>query len=293
MSAQFVGRSPRARWFAGTRVTPALHGAALYRCAACNFLQRSPLLAEDAYGQLYRAAVDRWAQPHPRPDQVRIKDYIQARHPAPASILDIGCSSGDFLKLLGPAYSKYGVEPSLTAAENAQTKGIAIVAASTSDFFAQSSKYRVITAIDVIEHVPEPLNFLLKCAEHLEEGGEIIVSTGNADASAWRVIGPSYYYCHNFEHISFISPAWCKAAAVAGLQCEVLEGGFRHTQRPKAVEQVNVKKVLRTAVEYGLSSLERLTLMQLPGESRRLGPWFSVGEPGIFRDHFLVSFRPA
>ncbi len=291
MQTSFVGRAARGRWFAGASLEPPLFGGALFRCANCDLLQRSPILPQGKYEALYKSAGERWAQSQLRPDQLQVRDYICKSYLQAAKVLDIGCSSGDLLHSLGPRYQKFGIEPSLVAAAKARCLDISIIATSVAELKNENLKFDVITAVDIIEHIPNPFEFLLDLSKHLSPGGEIIVSTGNSRARAWVLIGPSYYYSHNFEHISFISPAWCKYVAANGLSSEVINMRFRHEDRLKSNNVRRPKKVLRTVIEQCASLFERAVLMRFPGSGKRLGPWFSVGEPGIFKDHFLVAFR--
>jgi SAM-dependent methyltransferase len=81
------------------------------------------------------------------------------------------------------------------------------------DLPAVKLKFDVITAFDVIEHVEEPVRFLGILADKLKPGGDIIISTGNTSAKAWRFLGSRYWYCWYPEHIVFINPAWATGAA--------------------------------------------------------------------------------
>jgi SAM-dependent methyltransferase len=252
-------------------------------------LQRDPILSEAAYVQLYQASGDFWPQASLRPDQLKVRNYILKSLPHGGRVLDIGCSAGALLLSLGDSYEKYGVEPAAESASKAASKGVRIVAESVGTLARQSQSFDLICAVDVIEHVADPLNFLRQLVTHLKPNGEIVVSTGNSEARVWQWVGPSYYYSHHFEHVSFISPKWCEFVQGKGIRHKIVERSFRHEVADQS--KLLIKRWLKFAIKLGLMGLERNLLMRLPGTARRLGPRLLVGEPGLFADHLLVSFK--
>jgi 2-polyprenyl-3-methyl-5-hydroxy-6-metoxy-1,4-benzoquinol methylase len=285
---RFVGRSPRARWFAGARLQTALYGGALYRCAQCDLLQRSPILSDADYVKLYESSGDHWQQDTLRPDQQRVRAYILGSLPQGGRVLDIGCAAGALLASLGSHFEKFGVEPAAEAAAKATSKGVTILADAFSSLPQQHRGFDLICAVDVIEHVADPLSFLRQLLGHLAPGGEIVVSTGNAATPIWQCVGPAYYYSHCFEHVSFISPKWCAFIRSQAIEHKFIERSFRHEVAHQS--RHDMKRWLKFTLKLALSWLERCTVMQLPGTARRLGPRLMVGEPGLFPDHMLVAF---
>lgn len=169
-------------------------------------------------------------------------------------------------------------------------RNVSLVGRSIDDLSSCKLEFDLITATDVIEHVAKPIEFVDALARNLRPGGRILVSTGNSRALAWRVSGASYYYSHLFEHIAFILPRWFKWAAEHGLPNDVLESEFEHRQ---ADSPTGVRRWARFGL-FGArlvaSKLERAVQMRLPTITRRLGTRLIVGEPGLFRDHLMVSF---
>ena len=75
------------------------------------------------------------------------------------------------------------------------------------------SKFDVITAIDIIEHVENPWSFLRSCKKSLSDNGIIIVSTPNMDSSRARLECLINGYSSDFspeqiKHNRHISPIW-------------------------------------------------------------------------------------
>lgn len=129
------------------------------------------------------------------------------------SVLDVGCFRGDLLKYLGERWQRFGVEPSTEASLEARRRGVTIIGDSIETLDSQGRQFGAITLIDVIEHLPEPLEALRKLTSLLKQGGRLVVFTGNTDAWSWRLSGLRYWYSSLPEHIGFFSPRWFQWAA--------------------------------------------------------------------------------
>lgn len=286
------GRGARGRRFAGLQLSPALDGGALYRCTRCDLLLRHPLLTPAQYQALYaRSPGGHWAAAELRPEQQRVVAHLRARRPGGGAVLDIGCSTGDLLAALGPGFTLFGIEPSRDAQALAQARGVQILGTTPADLAAANRRFDLITAIDVIEHVPDPRAFLAQLAPFLADGGRIVISTGSTASAAWRRAGPAYYYSHCYEHVSFLSPRWCREAMAPLFEGRLIEEGFAHLDSGGQPPARRIKGLLRYAAKLLPAWFEQHVLTRLPGAARDLGPRLMVGEPGLFRDHLMAEFR--
>jgi len=100
-------------------------------------------------------------------------------------VLDIGCGRGAFLakakELRGAEVS--GLESNGTASTFARERGIEII----DEFIeahaaARPEYYDVVTAFQVLEHVPQPRSFLLACKAAAKKGGLVIIGVPNDDS---------------------------------------------------------------------------------------------------------------
>lgn len=108
-------------------------------------------------------------------------------------VADIGCGCGAFLDYLkGVASSVIAIEPSEPYRKVMDNKGF-ITYPYTEDSFADyENKIDVITSFDVIEHVPDPLDFLISIYKALAPGGQAIVSTPTDAPFMRELVGEAY-----------------------------------------------------------------------------------------------------
>ena len=172
-------------------------------------------MSKDRLAQLYiQGNEHNWAvPPELRRDWSIARGWISAVHPSTAQVLDIGCFNGGFLDLLGGNYQKYGIEIHPIAKKSLATRGINLFGTDIDALNDARQNFDCITAFDIIEHIESPKNFLSQCLKALTPVGHILISTGNLDAPTFRFMGSHYWYCTIAEHISFISPVWCRQVA--------------------------------------------------------------------------------
>lgn len=186
----------------------------LRRCRACRCLW-----AEDARQDetvlvaAYERVNDSYFEPAENyPRYLKFYKWIEQllkQHVSGRTILDVGCGDGTFLSTLSNDWSKHGVEPSMSGARLARQRDLD-VACATLDTTNHSYKVDLVSALDVIEHVVDPHDFVESLKRQLREGGVVFVLTGDADAYAARTAGPQWSYLKWCGHISVFSRAGLK-----------------------------------------------------------------------------------
>jgi 2-polyprenyl-3-methyl-5-hydroxy-6-metoxy-1,4-benzoquinol methylase len=118
-----------------------------------------------------------------------VRDAItEAIGGAPMSLLDVGCGPGVFLSLAREAgFDVTGVELEPTLADKARARGIEVLTGDVVSIPMGERRFDVITLLDLIEHVPEPVALLERCRQLLKPGGHVVVYTPNHDALIVRV----------------------------------------------------------------------------------------------------------
>jgi len=184
----------------------------IYRCARCAILFRRPYFSSSQLIEIYRAFPDNyWDYAECRIDFDMALRTIATMLPS-GRVLDVGCYRGDFLGMLPNGYQKYGIEPSEAAREVARERGFSLLGSSLEQVAANGPRFHFITLLDVVEHLPRPMDALRKAADLLLPGGVVIISTGNTDFPLWKLMRRDYwYYCP--EHVTFTNRRWFDWAA--------------------------------------------------------------------------------
>jgi 2-polyprenyl-3-methyl-5-hydroxy-6-metoxy-1,4-benzoquinol methylase/uncharacterized Fe-S cluster-containing radical SAM superfamily protein len=122
-------------------------------------------------------------------------------------VLDVGCATGILLGLLRErgAADLTGVEVSAYAAAEAAAKGFKVFNADILSL-DEAEKYDIITAFDVMEHVPDLRAFLGKVRSLLRDDGIFVFLT--PDAGSETALGERenwYGYRSSLEHIHYFS----------------------------------------------------------------------------------------
>lgn len=291
-AARKLGALPAARRFAGSMLSTPLPGGDLYACAQCGLRFRYPTLTPSQYADLYRRVeTTHWQSSKLRLDESYVLNKLAGLPSAGASVLDVGCFTGTVLNRLPASVQKFGIEPSEQARDICVANGIHIIGRSFEELAETSRRFDAVISLDVIEHVPDPLQFL-RCLERVTKpGGVLIVATGDADASVWQFVGPPYYYSQNPEHISFISARWCRfAAEQLGLGLDEVKHPVRWGNGQRASLPSALSGWLTLGAKWVLSRLEYVLAGITAGRDGSYAPRFAVGRPGLARDHLLATF---
>jgi 2-polyprenyl-3-methyl-5-hydroxy-6-metoxy-1,4-benzoquinol methylase len=191
---------PRSDSFA---VTDSNYGvtAAIYRCGSCTFLQCPELgdvtgyyeeLADEAYeaGRPQRSLQSR-----------RILERIRSHRPD-GRLLDVGAGTGMLVEqAVAMGYEAEGVEPSRWMQGRAGERGLP-VRLGTFPHPQCKGPYDVVTLIDVIEHVADPLGLLRSVREALRPGGLLAVVTPDVRSLAARLLGRRWWH-FRLVHIGY------------------------------------------------------------------------------------------
>jgi SAM-dependent methyltransferase len=288
---QCLGAIPDSDYFAGRVQKHPIEGGYLWLCESCQSMFRHPVLLDHEYLRLYTNGVEeKWGGSGERQDLAVIRRIV-AEKPRPLGVLDVGCSTGDFLLTLPANIDRYGIEPSRAASDVAIKRGLSILAA-TLDELPAHRLFDVVTIIDVIEHLAYPGALLEAALPHLAPGGSLIIATGDADNALWRRVFRSRFWYSSFpEHITFPSlkyfQAWGESKRLHVPTAERLR--YRRISVWKAAFHLT-SQVGFLASPSLLSCIGRFIdlLRQAPEPRRRL---FSPGAPGVFTDHQVVTIQ--
>ena len=176
-------------------------------CRRCEFAFKNPPIPAErlmaCYAQANSANWDTDPDPFTRQFDI-LRNVIETFANGPR-VLDVGCFNGALLAYLGDGWQKFGVEPSADAARLAESRGVRILAPNLEQVGPSQPPFDVVLAIDVVEHVTDPLNFFRCASDLVVPGGVLVILTGDIQSPAWRLQGSAYWYCSLPEHVSFYS----------------------------------------------------------------------------------------
>lgn len=141
------------------------------------------------------------------------------------SILDIGCGSGKMLDYL--RYEGYtnleGIDLSEEQLEIATQRGLKVKKENVFEYFEKNTKkFKVIIALDFIEHFTKEENLILfeEIYKTLDTGGVLVIRTPNAQG-----LQPERIMYGDLTHLCFFTPiSLNQLAKVTGFsRCEYLE----------------------------------------------------------------------
>lgn len=265
----------------------------MYRCRNCSLHFREPAATEAELARYYSAlsSDDWWQHDQEREVWRKIKKVLDS---APGRrVLDVGCFRGDLLAYLGESWDRFGVEPSTDARKVAESRGIKVIGSRVEELNVDDGQFAAITLVDVIEHLPRPLEALQKLSRMLQPGGLLVLFTGNTSAWSWRFAGTHYWYSAMPEHVAFFQPSWfrwaapklnCKVSSVESLQYEPASLSRSLDETLKNVAYVTYQRLAN-------SVLLGATLPKLPVFGR-ISKWNSSWWTTA-RDHILVTLVKA
>jgi SAM-dependent methyltransferase len=177
--------------------------AGIYECGSCGFLQCSELahvlpFYEGLVDADYEAGRrERTLQAH------KILRLVRKLRPG-GRLLDIGAGSGMLVEqAMQMGYAAEGIEPSRWLYEMAVRRRLPVHLGVFPNS-ALGGRFDVITLIDVIEHVSNPVELLRHIAEALDGGGVAVIVTPDVRSLAARILGWKWWH-FRVAHICYFS----------------------------------------------------------------------------------------
>lgn len=103
-------------------------------------------------------------------------------------ILDLGCYSGDFLRILPKPIEYFGIDSDEKALEIAKQRGAKVFRVDLeNESIPLIEKYDIIIATELLEHLSDPERILLQAKGLLKENGVILISLPNECTAYHRI----------------------------------------------------------------------------------------------------------
>jgi SAM-dependent methyltransferase len=147
----------------------------VWRCRVCGFVQIDPVLADDYYDE-YLMTVSHSAQMR-RYQQAQAEAFVERFELRGRQVLEVGCGDGNYLLYLKGAGARVsGNEPSARFRQLALEKGFTVHPGYVqADAPVPGGPYDAVATRQVLEHVPDPHDFILGLRRSLVPGGAVLV----------------------------------------------------------------------------------------------------------------------
>ncbi len=121
------------------------------------------------------------------------------------NFLDVGSSFGGLLESAEKYYTAYGIELSdFSYKHSAERFGSRIHHGTLDDHPFKKSSFSVITMIELIEHLENPVKAIRECHSLLDDNGLLVIQTANMNGSQAKSLGDKYEYFMP-GHISYFT----------------------------------------------------------------------------------------
>ncbi len=176
-------------------------------CLRCGLVYTSPRLKAGTLLEEYQETEDKdyFLESESRSMNAYLSLAVIRRYAQGGRLLEVGCSTGFFLNAARLSYEVTGVEPSLWARRCAQEKlKLPVAAATLEQAGFPKDRFDVVAAIDVIEHVPDPLELMREIARVTRPGGIVYLVTPDIGSLSAKILRGRWWGLRP-AHITYFS----------------------------------------------------------------------------------------
>jgi SAM-dependent methyltransferase len=180
-------------------------GFTVDRCQSCGFIFMNPRFNDSAIAGMYDKNYYSGGAGYSYYDERESEKYsryvwdrrceVIHRYIPGGNILDVGSSFGGFLKAASKYYTPCGIElSSYAGGYSISSIGRTIHIGTLKNHPFPGSYFSVITMIELLEHLPDPVFAISECYRLLAEGGLLLIQTANMAGLQARMQGERYGY---------------------------------------------------------------------------------------------------
>jgi len=174
-------------------------------CRDCGFIFMNPLFTDKVIKDFYSEEYFKGKADYSYIDEREIKKYSQYvwkkrinvihKYIKNGNFLDVGCSFGGLLECASKYYAAYGIEMSDYAyTHSREIFGDNIHHGTLRDHKFDDNFFSVITMIELIEHLNDPVSAVNECFKLLRRDGVLVVQTANMNGKQAQDLGGNYDY---------------------------------------------------------------------------------------------------
>ena len=172
---------------------------------------------------------------------------IEKRIGGKGRLLDVGCALGDCLseaKILGWT-DVVGLEVSSFAFQFAKRRGLKVKLGTLSKTFFKPNTFDAVLYQDVVEHIKDPLNELIKVKKVLKPRGLVFLVTPDIEGLWSKLLGRFWYHYKPGEHLNYFSQKTIKSV--------LKKSGFVNIKTQETFHVLSVEYVLNRLRFYSPS----------------------------------------
>tara|TARA_Y200000002_G_scaffold76540_1_gene60142 strand:- start:95 stop:973 length:879 start_codon:yes stop_codon:yes gene_type:complete len=186
--------------------------AVAYKCDKCKNVLLDPSPNDEALGQFYSQYSEHRLEKNKkngdRKHQYKNDVEIALQHIQAGRLLDIGCSTGEFLNSFPNDFQKFGMDLDPSAIAYAQETHTGNKFGILDLDWQDEEGFDLITMRGVIEHVRDPALYLSFVCRNLKPGGLFYVcATPNLSSPIAQIFRKKWRLWHTVEHITIFSKA--------------------------------------------------------------------------------------
>jgi len=171
----------------------------LVECSDCGLIYENPRYPAEVIMQGYASSNEAG---HDSQYPMRVNSFYRAlsklktKLPAPgAKVLDIGTAGGAFLEAATQfGYEAYGLEPSRFLVEKGVSRGLKMKQGTIETNSFEDGSFDMVCLWDVIEHLSEPKQDLIKIRRLLKPGGILFINYPDIGTLPARLAGKKFWW---------------------------------------------------------------------------------------------------
>jgi len=175
-----------------------------HACQRCGVVTRGGPREADTYDDYF----PNLTHALPPLTRKRYEDLLRSleRYRSTGRFLDVGCGGGFLVQAAQDlGWRAEGVEPSRPAVEFGRGLGLDLHRGTLDDHEFPEGAYDLITAMEVIEHVDDPVGLVRGAARLLRPGGALYLTTPNWGSLSRRFLGKRWFPIAR-EHLVLFDP---------------------------------------------------------------------------------------
>ena len=250
----------------------------VWRCTACGMVQLGTMLAESFYEDYVMTVSHSPTMQRFQAEQAH--DLVTRFNLVGRSVMEVGCGDGHYLSLLaGLGAEVYGLEPSAPFRRLTEQRGLPVYSGYAAALDPlPGGPYDAIVTREVLEHVPDPIDFLSTIRASLTDDGVALVEVPSLEQALDRGRFFDFFPDHlNYFSVGTLARALERSGFLVleitrGMNGEYLQAIVRTDAGRDAANLATT----RGAIVRDLRALEASCL----ADGRRLGVW-GAGAKGL------------